>query len=180
MGVPKHLIRENGLAWIERIVALLRQEVRDVVIAGSGELPASLSDVRRVDDVAGLAGPLAGVLAAFRGYSQVSWLVVACDLPDMQAEALQWLLACRQPGVLAVMPELAGDGRIEPLLAYYDRTCRPLLEEMAAGDCRRMNRLQTASGVITPQPPFHLRACWRNVNTPDDLGRNPEVEETFR
>lgn len=170
MGTPKHLIQQNGLTWIEQTVAILQQKVEQVVIAGAGELPASLAAVPRVDDVAGLGGPLAGILAAFRGYPGVSWLIVACDLPDMQGEALQWLLDCRRPGVLAVMPELAGDGRIEPLLAYYDHACRKLLEEMAAAGHRRMNLLQAAAGVITPQPSPDLCASWRNVNTPEDLG----------
>ena len=175
MGTAKHLLQQQGCTWIEQTVAMLRQKVEQVVIAGAGELPASLAEVIRVDDVADLAGPLAGILAAFRQYPQASWLVVACDLPDLQVDALQWLLDCRRPGVLAVMPELAGDGRIEPLLAYYDRACQELLEEMAAGGSWRMNRLQAAAGVVTPQPPPHLRACWRNVNTPEDLDRNPAM-----
>lgn len=181
MGTPKHLIEEHGLSWIEQTVAMLRQKVAQVVICGAGELPSSLADVTRVDDVAGLSGPLAGILAAFRGYPQVSWLVVACDLPDLEGAALQWLLDCRRAGVLAVMPELAGDGRIEPLLAYYDCACRPLLEAMAAAGYRRMNRLQAAPGVITPQPPLNLRSCWRNVNTPEELGHYPAgVAEIIR
>ncbi len=173
MGVPKHLLEQNGLSWIERTVVMLQQKVKQVVIAGSGDLPASLAALARVDDVSGLGGPLAGILAALRGYPQVSWLIVACDLPDMQEAALQWLLDCRRPEVLAVLPELAGDGRIEPLLAYYDRACRPLLEDMASAGYQRMSRLQGEAGVVTPQPPAPLRACWRNVNTPKELGRDP-------
>lgn len=175
MGVPKHLLQREGRTWIERTVAMLRRRVERVVIAGSGSLPDSLVSVVRVDDVPDLAGPLAGILAAFRRYPQVSWLVVACDLPDMEEEALQWLLACRRPGVTAIMPELAGDGRIEPLLAYYDRSCRPLLEEMARLGQRRLSRLQESAGVITPQPPPSLRPSWRNVNTPEDLGCHPSM-----
>ncbi len=173
MGVPKHLLDQNGVTWIERTVAMLQRKVAQVVISGCGDLPASLADLPRVDDVPGLAGPLAGILAAFRRYPQVSWLIVACDLPDMQEGALQWLLDCRNPGVLAVMPELAGDGRIEPLLAYYDCACLPLLEALASAGYRRMSRLQGEAGVITPQPPIHLRACWHNVNTPKEFGRHP-------
>ena len=92
-------------------------------------------------------------------------------------EALQWLLDCRRPGVLAVMPDLAADGRIEPLLAYYDRACRPLLEEMAATGQRRMNLLRDAEGVITPQPPLLVRLSWRNVNTPQDIDQPPALAQ---
>lgn len=172
MGQPKHLLAPDGRPWIEQTVARLRQEVAEVVIAGAGLLPPSLATMVRVADVDGLTGPLAGILAAFRRYPGVSWLVVACDLPDMEAAALRWLLACRRPGVMAVMPDLAGDGRIEPLLAYYDRSCRVLLEAMAASGERRLNRLREAVGVVTPQPPLPLRACWRNVNTPEEFGRD--------
>ena len=177
MGNPKHLLEQDGLTWIERTVSLLRPRVEQVVIAGAGYVPASLAGVRRVDDVTELGGPLAGILAAFRCYPQVSWLVAACDLPDMQDGALQWLLDCRRPGVLAVMPDLAADGRIEPLLAYYDRACRPLLEEMAATGQRRMNLLRDAEGVITPQPPLLVRLSWRNVNTPQDIDQPPALAQ---
>ena len=180
MGAPKHLIEMDGRVWIEQTVAIMRQQVAEVVIAGAGTLPPSLANVQRVDDILGLAGPLAGILAAFRSYPQVSWLVVACDLPDMQEAALQWLLDCHRPGVVAVMPELAGDGRIEPLLAYYDQSCLQLLEAMAASGQRRMNRLQAAAGVITPQPPLHLRGCWRNVNTPEELVRDSAAANPCR
>jgi molybdopterin-guanine dinucleotide biosynthesis protein A len=169
MGQPKHLLQQDGRTWVERTVSILRPRVAQVIIAGGGYLPASLAADRRVDDVPGIGGPLAGILAAFRGYPQVSWLVAACDLPDMQDEALQWLLKHRRSGVLAVMPDLAADGRIEPLLAYYDRACRPLLEEMAANGQQQMNLLRREEGVITPQPPFPLRISWRNVNTPQEL-----------
>ncbi len=179
MGHPKHLLDQNGLSWIERTVARLRQKVEQVVISGGGVLPSALAGLPRVEDVPGLSGPLAGILAAFRKYPEVSWLMVACDLPDMEEAALQWLLDCRQPRVLAILPELAGDGRIEPLLAYYDHACGSLLEEMVIKGYRRMSRLQTAPGVITPQPPPHLRTSWRNVNTPKELGRAPAMVHSF-
>ena len=169
MGRPKHLIEAGGCSWLERTVTLLGHCVERVVIAGPGDLPATLVGTEHLADAAGVAGPLAGILAAFRAHPGVSWLVAACDLPDMEIDALRWLLACRAPGVVAVLPDLAGDGRIEPLLAYYDDNCAHLLEAMAARGQRRMNRLRAAAGVITPQPPAHLRGSWRNVNTPEEL-----------
>lgn len=171
MGQPKHLLEQSGITWIERTVALLRPRVEQVVVAGSGHLPAVLEQmVLRVDDVAGIGGPLAGILAAFRCYPEKSWLVAACDLPDLEDAALRWLLDCRGSEVLAVLPDLEADGRVEPLLAYYDRRSRLLLETMAASGQQRMQWLRQAQGVVTPRPPLSLRRCWRNVNTPEDLG----------
>lgn len=169
MGTPKHLIEQDGQSWVERTVAVLGQVVERVVVAGGGELPASLRTVPRVADIAGLGGPLAGILAVLRAYPAVSWLVVACDQPDMHIDALRWLLGHRAPGVLAVLPDIAGNGRVEPLLAYYDQAMRPVLEEMATSGHRRMNRLQSVTGVISPCPPVHLHASWHNINTPGEL-----------
>ena len=169
MGTPKHLIAQDGQSWVERTVAVLAQVVEQVVVAGGGELPTSLHTLPRVDDIAELGGPLAGILAVLRAYPTVSWLVVACDQPDMHPDALHWLLSYRAPGVLAVLPDIAGNGRVEPLLAYYDRAMRPVLEEMAASGHRRMNRLQSVDGVISPCPPLHLHGSWHNINTPGEL-----------
>ena len=169
MGTPKHLLADGGLLWIERTVDILAQRAERVIVAGSGALPDSLSSLTRVADIDSIAGPLAGILSAFRHYPAVSWLVAACDLPDLEVAALQWLLDQRKPGVLAVLPALTGEGWVEPLLAYYDRQCGPLLEAMADDGHWRMNRLKEKAGVITPQPPTGLIGAWRNVNRPDVL-----------
>lgn len=173
MGRPKHLLMREGRTWAEHIVTVLEQVVEQVIVVGGGVLPRSLNRLVRVPDILESAGPLAGILAALRSSPQRSWLIVACDQPDMHPDALRWLLACREPGVLAVMPDVAGNGRVEPLLAYYDRSIRPLLEEMAVQGHRRMNRLQSVPGVKTPCPPLHMRPSWRNVNTPGDLEQSP-------
>ncbi|NLX19382.1 MAG: molybdenum cofactor guanylyltransferase [Desulfobulbus sp.] len=172
MGRAKHLLEQDGLTWIERTVHLLETTVEEVVIAGAGELPRSLDYVPRVEDVSGVGGPLAGILAVFRRYPLVSWLITACDQPDISASAIRWLLDQRGQGVMAVLPALAADGRLEPLFAYYDRQCYELLETMAARGEFRLSDLRTKAGVITPQPPIGLQHCWRNVNTPQELAQS--------
>lgn len=169
MGQPKHLIEHNGTTWIEAAVAKLEDQVSQVVLSGSGEIPASLKHLPRVSDVPGLAGPLAGLVAVLRWQPMVSWLVVACDQPDISPQAITWLKGQRRPGVRAVLPDLAGDGYLEPLLAWYDfRTIR-LLEELAAGGNLRLSGLSGQFGVVSPRPPLELHGAWRNVNTPGEL-----------
>jgi len=66
MGQPKHLLLQEGTTWLERAVSKLTAKVEQVVISGSGSIPASLTDLSRVPDAPGLAGPLAGILAVMR------------------------------------------------------------------------------------------------------------------
>lgn len=171
MGRSKHLIEYQGVTWLELTVGKLRKKVDHVVISGGGEIPGSLTGIPVVPDVHGLKGPLAGVLALLRWKPDVSWLVTACDLPDLEAEALDWLLAMRQPETRAILPDLQANGQLEPLLAYYDTRCRGYLEEIAASGGMRLSTLAGKPGVITPQPPIHLHCSWRNVNDPDEMGR---------
>lgn len=171
MGRPKHLLRRNGSSWLELIVHQFQGYVEEVVLVGSGEVPSALGKLSRIADVPGLQGPLAGLLAAFRQQPQVSWLVAACDLPCLDGAALAWLLSYRRPALRAVLPDLQGDGMLEPLLAYYDRSCRQLLEELAAAGQSRLSGLAGRPGVLTPQPPPQLRDSWRNLNRPEDLAR---------
>ncbi len=119
-------------------------------------------------DVSGLYGPLAGVLALLR-WKPVSWLVVACDLPDLQPEALDWLLEMRQPDTCAILPDLEANGQLEPLLAYYGTGSRKYLEEIAAGNGLRLSALAGRKGVLTPQPPVRLHGSWHNVNHPHEV-----------
>jgi len=169
MGRPKHLIELDGATWLEHAVDKLAPLVDQVVLSGAGQVPASLAALPRIPDVTGLAGPLAGILAVMRWQPVASWLVMACDLPNVRIDSLQWLLESRRPGVHAILPDLHGDGRIEPLLAWYDYRSRLLLEEVAASGSLRISHLAGKRGVCHFQPPEHLHPSWCNVNTPDEL-----------
>jgi molybdopterin-guanine dinucleotide biosynthesis protein A len=169
MGTPKHLLRRNGLTWLELTVQKLMTRVEQVVLSGRGEIPASLAALPVVADAEGINGPLAGLVAMFRWRPGVSWLISACDLPDLDTGALDWLLSFRGPGVRAVLPDLRNNGQVEPLLAFYDWHCRELLEELVERGSLRLSDLVGRPGVITPQPPEALRRAWRNINTPGEL-----------
>ena len=171
MGRPKHLIKRDNKTWLEHAVDKLSPLVDQVVLSGQGAIPDALATLPRIPDTPGLAGPLAGLLAVMRWQPAVSWLVTACDLPDIRPESLQWLLDSRRPGIRAILPDLQGNGHIEPLLAWYDFRCRVYLEHIAASGSLRISQLAGQPGIHHLQPPEHLVASWRNVNTPGELER---------
>ena len=181
MGKPKHLLRSGqsgGKTWLERTAAHLARVAERVVIVGAGAVPQALADAMRLPDAPGLAGPMSGILAALRWAPQASWLVAACDLPDLGGEALAWLLATRRPGVWATLPRLAPGGGVEPLLAHYDFRIRAAIEDLAAAGRFSPSLLAEHPKVACPTPPDALRPAWENVNTPDDLARTRRSRRT--
>ena len=155
MGQAKHLIRTEGQTWLRRTVDVMAPLCVRVVVLGDGELPDDLpGDVARLPDVPGVQGPMAGVLAAMRWAPCTSWLLAACDLPQLTDEAVRWLLATRTPGRWATLPRLEDSDRCEPLLAHYDFRCRMLLERMACEGILGLSKLARYPEVATvPVPP---------------------------
>ncbi len=175
MGQPKHLLMENGQTWLEKSVAVLEGKVECLVLAGGGEVPASLARLPRIPDIVDLAGPLSGMLAAMRWQPQASWLVAACDMPDISAESIEWLFSQRQAGTWGILPSFEDSIRVEPLLAWYDFRMLPVLEKMAAAGCLSPGAAAEHERVIIPELPARLHQAWSNVNTVEERQQR-EVE----
>ncbi|MBB5347643.1 molybdenum cofactor guanylyltransferase [Desulfoprunum benzoelyticum] len=182
MGRPKHLLEKaGGRTWLEDTVDVLRPHVERVVLAGRGEIPSSLQDLTRIADAPGLVGPLSGILAAMRWQPDVTWLLVACDMPSLTSSALHWLLEERRPGRWAVIPRRKADIYVEPLFACYDRRCRTLFEELRLSGSLRIGMIAHKIDVYHPVIPEPFLHAWDNINTPsefeqycDDCGINRE------
>ena len=170
MGQPKHLIEDNRkTTWLEREVKILAPLVDKIMVSGAGRLPDNLSDISRLDDIPGVAGPLTGIVAAIRSQPMVSWLLAACDMPHFSTEAIKWLLDQRRAGCWGLVPQLAGSTRVEPLLAWYDFRAGHIFEEQLARKNLRISNVATHPKIDNPVIPLHLRQSWQNINTPNQL-----------
>ena len=170
MGRPKHLIKDKqGGTWLENTIALLQPLVDGIVVSGRGVLPESLTDTVRLADIPGVVGPLTGVLAAGRWQPTVTWLVVACDMPNISEEAVRWLLAERRAGCWGRVPMLAESDYCEPLFAWYDVRSFQLFEEQLLAGNLRIGEIARHRRIDNPVIPEVLRYAWSNVNTPGEL-----------
>jgi len=169
MGRPKHLLKKRGRTWLENTVEVLQQVTEKVVIAGKGEIPDKLSDCPCLPDIPVVTGPLSGMLAAMRWSPDVAWIVIACDMPDITGDAINWLLENRAPGTWGILPKLPDRTHVEPLFAYYDRQAIGILERMAVYRDFSTRKVAVHDKIITPIPPVQLRASWRNINTKVEL-----------
>jgi molybdopterin-guanine dinucleotide biosynthesis protein A len=69
----------------------------------------------------------------------------------------------------AVLPDLKGNGLIEPLFAYYDHKCLELFEKIVSEGSCRPGDLIGKPGVITPVVPQLLHFAWKNCNFSEDI-----------
>ncbi len=169
MGQPKHLIEKDGETWLKRTLEQVKPFTSEVVIVGEGFVPDDIKGCKRLPDIGDAKGPMAGILSAMRWAPTASWLVMACDMPDISENAVKWLLSQRKPGVWAILPRLAGEKGIEPLLAHYDFRSHELLEQLAAAGNHRLHKISDSEKIISPTPPEDIAPSWRNINYSHEL-----------
>jgi len=170
MGRPKHLLQDfAGRSWLERAVNILTPMVEGLVVSGSGELPSALAQIPRLVDIPGVVGPLNGIIAATRWQPLVSWLILACDMPNVTEEAVAWLLAKRRAGIWGVVPQLAGATHCEPLFAWYDMRSSHLFEHQLYSGNMRIGEIAGHAKIDKPLVPDTLAPAWGNINTPEQL-----------
>ncbi|MEO8198556.1 MAG: NTP transferase domain-containing protein [Thermoanaerobaculia bacterium] len=171
MGRPKALLEWQGESFLERIAGSLAAVVPEVFLLGSGiVLPAGVAGLPVVADVAGVGGPLAGLLSAAAARPDAAWLVLTCDQPLLTPAALAWLIGERRADRIAVLPRLT-PGRLEPFPGIYEPGCRAALAGLAmaaaagpAGGASLQPLGETAGVGVVPVPPA-LAAEFRGVNT---------------
>ena len=112
-------------------------------------------------------GPIAGIVAAQQQYPEAAWLVLACDLPYLDAATLDELIAGRDPARLATAFRSATDGLPEPLCAIYEPGSRePILDYIAAGSSCPRRFLLSHDVRLLDLANSHALG---NANTPQDL-----------
>ncbi len=165
MGRPKHLARVGGRTLLQRAWHAVAAHTAEAVLLGRAQGTAHHP---WLPDAAGVSGPLAGVLSALRWHPFAAWLITACDMPGLDAEALAWVLAQRRPGLWAVIPAQP-DGRLEPLAAVWEPQAAPLLNDLVLRGEPAPRLAAGHSKVATPPLPAELLGAFRNVNTPAEL-----------
>ncbi len=124
----------------------------------------------RIVDRPGAEGPIAGILSAQREHPEVAWLVLACDLPFLDAGTLDLLLAARRAGRTVHSDALAfrssHDGLPEPLCAVYEPHSAPALAAYVASGriCPRKFLIDVATTLLEQPNPRALD----NVNTTEE------------
>jgi molybdopterin-guanine dinucleotide biosynthesis protein A len=122
----------------------------------------------QIVDTADNLGPIAGITAAQAAHPEAAWLVLACDLPFLDAATLKHLVWARQEDKPATAYRSSHDGLPEPLCAIYEPSSREaILSYITTGkNCPRKFLIRSEAHLIEEPNPRALD----NVNTPEEYG----------
>jgi molybdopterin-guanine dinucleotide biosynthesis protein A len=177
MGVDKGLLEIAGVPMIVRAARLVESVTgAPAVVVGTPEKYRGLGLRTIADDWPG-CGPLGGIATALRA-SDAEWnLIVACDLPYLTREWLEYLLQrgrdSAEEAVVAMNLTAANKRGAEPLCAMYHKGCAPSIRRALERGVRKVTDGLAELRVEMMEP-----AKWKdfdsdgllfkNVNTPAD------------
>jgi molybdopterin-guanine dinucleotide biosynthesis protein A len=168
MGFDKGSVNWHGIEQRYYVADMLSPLCKEVFIScrqdQQSEINASYQNL--TDTFTGL-GPFGGILSALREKPDHAWLVVACDLPLLNEDTLQHLLANRNSSSVATAYQSAVNGFPEPLITIWEpKSYVVLLSFLAQGySCPRKVLINSDITLLNPSDPEALT----NVNTPDEL-----------
>jgi molybdopterin-guanine dinucleotide biosynthesis protein A len=154
-----------GETQLDAAMKLLEGRVARAYVSVRGDQQNDPARARyaRILDRGDIEGPIAGISAAFTSSPDAAWLVLACDLPFLDAATLDALIAGRDTNLDATAFRSSVDGLPEPLCAIYEPRAREGINaQIAAGrNCPRKFLIKSRTRLLDQPNPRALD----NVNT---------------
>ena len=172
-GVPKGLLRLGGEPIVGRTLRTFRRIFASAVVVANDGAPYEPFGAPVVPDLVAGKGAPGGLHAALSSI-RTDWVfTAACDMPFLAPGPIAWL-AARREGVRAVA--VLWRGRLEPLHAFWARSCLPFVDRMVREGDPSMWAIATAVGArlvsedewreVDPQG-----RAFANANTPEEAAQ---------
>ncbi len=127
-GYDKGKISWHGNEQRYHIADMLGSQCKEVFISCRAEQQHEIDAAYKTlpDTFTGL-GPYGAILSALREQPTKAWLVVACDLPLIDAVSLEYLIQNRDVSKIATTYESPHDSLPEPLITIWEPKSYPVL-----------------------------------------------------
>ena len=171
MGRNKALMPLAGRRLVDRALAVLAGLFDDLLmVTNSPDLYADLG-IRMVPDIVTGKGALGGIHSAVHNAAAPHCLVVACDMPFLNAGVLRYL-AEQRAEYDVVVPNV--NGRPQPLHAVYGKAClQPIARRLESdrlhvvGFFPDVRVREVTANELAAFDPEGL--SFRNLNTPEEF-----------
>lgn len=169
MGNDKALLLNDGETQLARAVRLLEARLARVFVSARADQSddPERGKFEQIADAYENMGPVAGVLSAMDFNSNVSWLVLACDLPNIDDLTIKFLLENQSDSQPFTAYRSSHDDLPEPLCALYRPESAAVIQQFVDDgmNCPRKIMIRSDTHLLRQPNPQALD----NVNTPDDL-----------
>lgn len=170
----------DGQTILESLVKLLSSLGLDpvVIVDHPGKYRDLDLPVGELCDVVAGKGPLGGLLTAYRGIESEAFLILNCDMPGVDAQAILNLLACDEVGMEVI---LYTDGeKIYPFPALYARQALSKCAEQIEKNLLSVTQLVESFVRVKKIPTKKESRFLFNMNTVQDWetfnNKKPEKE----
>jgi molybdopterin-guanine dinucleotide biosynthesis protein A len=174
MGFDKCAVNWHGAEQRYYVADLLKPFCENVFISCRADQKNEIGgNYSSLADTFTDLGPYGAILSAFREKPDSAWLVIACDLPLMDENTLQYLVDRRNPSAVATAYQSPVNEFPEPLITIWEPKSYPLLLSFLAQgySCPRKVLINSDVTLVNALNPDALT----NVNTPDEFERIKRV-----
>ncbi len=177
MGEPKPALLIDGRPLLEIAVDQIAPLASRITLVGrmddstrvaAHRLANSQRKITTLEDDPAFAGPLAGIVSALSSAPDANWLVLSCDMPAMNSDALRWLLDHHDPAHRATVARRSAADDIEPFPAVYRAGIAEEIRSSAVDCGGSLRRVLSKLGAVAVTIPEELEPCWQNCNTPQE------------
>ena len=122
MGQDKALMRLASKTFLESTHELLQECLKSIYVSIKEDQIGDpiRSKFKQIIDEYSQSGPIAGILSAHKTHPHSAWLVVACDMPNLDKQTLAQLIKERDSTFDATAFNSLKDSLPEPLCAIYE------------------------------------------------------------
>jgi molybdopterin-guanine dinucleotide biosynthesis protein A len=168
-GVDKGLQKLRGKPMAQWVIERLAPQVDEIIVNANQNLDAYAAFGYPVvrDDVAGFAGPLAGLQAGLRAAQRALVVTVPCDSPFLPADLVARLRAALEAKGADLAVAKTGD-QAHPVFALVRRAVLPHLEQFLASGGRKIDAWYATLQVVEVSFDDEAEA-FRNINTREEL-----------
>ncbi len=170
MGQDKALLEVDGQPLLLHAIEKLKPHVRELLVIGEPRKYGNIWPAILPDEIPGL-GPLGGIVTALNAARHDRLLVLAVDVPGVNAQLLERLSRELPDDADALVPRHAD--QLEPLVAAYHRRCTSAFMDHITRSQLSMHgalaSVRTAYLDINTGEDGWPEDLFRNLNSPADL-----------
>lgn len=168
MGSDKALLEINGTSLLEKSIKLCNPFCNDIIIS-SNNLEHQNFGYSVIADEVENCGPIGGIASCLKK-SNTEWnFVISVDAAFVENDFIEFLFSVIE-NAEAIVP-VSENGK-EPLIALYNTSCLPVVEEkLEAGDFKMHNLLNAINTKFVDAQSWvdKYPKLFHNLNRPGDL-----------